>query len=138
MKVMVKTIPASGLEFTRTVSPESIGLMHDDLNCVSPLEVTAKIERIQNVVVANVDVRGKYSFICSRCLSGVDHDDVSQFKFEYLVNLNTVSIDLGEDIRQEIILDLPVRVLCREDCKGFCPGCGINLNKEQCKCKKEN
>ena len=133
---MVKNIPATGMEFTQTVSPETIGLMHDDLNCLAPLEVTARLERIQNTVVADVAVKGKYSFICSRCLEDVDHDNFSQYKFEYLVDLNTVSIDLGEDLRQEIILDLPIKILCREDCKGLCRGCGVNLNKENCRCKE--
>ena len=43
-------------------------------------------------------------------------------------------VELGEAIREELVLAAPRYVLCREDCRGFCPGCGTNLNDEQCAC----
>jgi uncharacterized protein len=46
------------------------------------------------------------------------------------------TIDLGPDIREEIILDYPVKPLCKPDCKGLCPTCGKNLNEGQCNCNK--
>ncbi|MCX5681113.1 MAG: DUF177 domain-containing protein [Candidatus Omnitrophica bacterium] len=45
-------------------------------------------------------------------------------------------MDVGEDIREEIILGFPDKVLCAEECKGLCAGCGANLNNEKCQCKK--
>ncbi|MGA1847493.1 YceD family protein [Deferribacter abyssi] len=44
-------------------------------------------------------------------------------------------IDINEIIREEVILLKPVKWLCSENCKGICPDCGVNLNKEKCKCK---
>lgn len=35
------------------------------------------------------------------------------------------------------ILDMDTKTLCSEDCKGLCPGCGVNLNREPCRCKKQ-
>lgn len=46
-------------------------------------------------------------------------------------------IDLGEEVRQSIILALPMKPVCREDCLGLCSHCGRNLNKEKCGCKEE-
>ena len=43
-------------------------------------------------------------------------------------------IDLGEAIREELILSAPSYVLCREDCKGLCPRCGADLNEGPCGC----
>ena len=43
-------------------------------------------------------------------------------------------IDLSPLVHEQIILALPTRPLCREDCKGLCPNCGANLNTEACRC----
>jgi uncharacterized protein len=43
-------------------------------------------------------------------------------------------IDLSPLIREQFLLSLPTRPLCREDCRGLCPKCGVNLNHEQCGC----
>jgi uncharacterized protein len=41
---------------------------------------------------------------------------------------------LEDVLREQVLLSLPVRTLCREDCKGLCPRCGQNLNSETCTC----
>jgi uncharacterized protein len=46
-------------------------------------------------------------------------------------------IDLGDVIREQCYLALPMKPLCREDCKGLCPICGINRNLATCECKTE-
>ena len=43
-------------------------------------------------------------------------------------------LDVGELAREDLILSLPTRFLCREDCKGLCPVCGKNLNRGECTC----
>ena len=44
-------------------------------------------------------------------------------------------IDLTEMVNEKLLLSFPYSVLCKEDCKGICVGCGANLNYEDCKCK---
>ena len=46
-------------------------------------------------------------------------------------------VDVGELAREAFILDMDTKTLCSEDCKGLCPGCGVNLNREPCRCKKQ-
>ena len=46
-------------------------------------------------------------------------------------------MDLDELVRADLLLELPTKVLCREDCKGLCPKCGKDLNFGPCDCKKE-
>ena len=46
-------------------------------------------------------------------------------------------IDITEDVREEILLSVPSRFKCSDDCKGLCPGCGADLNTEPCRCKKK-
>jgi uncharacterized protein len=46
-------------------------------------------------------------------------------------------VDLTETLRQNVLLALPMVILCREDCQGLCPQCGHNLNLGPCECKPE-
>lgn len=83
---------------------------------------------------------------CARCLAPVsteltteffrtvaDHLEEEDENDEYLLVSND-EIELGEPIREELLLSLPVRFLCKEDCKGLCPKCGCDLNKQECSC----
>lgn len=45
-------------------------------------------------------------------------------------------IDIGELVREAIILSEPLKALCSEDCKGLCPKCGVNLNQTTCGCDR--
>ena len=46
-------------------------------------------------------------------------------------------VDLADLARTAFILDMDTTALCSEDCQGLCPGCGVNLNEEPCRCKKQ-
>jgi uncharacterized protein len=43
---------------------------------------------------------------------------------------------LEDAVREQVLLAVPLKVICREDCKGLCPHCGANLNLEQCSCSE--
>ncbi|MCI0532052.1 MAG: DUF177 domain-containing protein, partial [candidate division Zixibacteria bacterium] len=59
-------------------------------------------------------------------------DDDYQF-----ISKETISYDLNPRVREAMILILPIKPLCKEDCKGLCQLCGTNLNEKTCKCVKE-
>ncbi|MBI4466425.1 MAG: DUF177 domain-containing protein [Acidobacteria bacterium] len=42
---------------------------------------------------------------------------------------------LADVVAEQVHLALPMKVVCREDCRGLCPGCGVNLNRERCRCR---
>ncbi len=44
-------------------------------------------------------------------------------------------VEVDQLVAEQIFLALPVKVLCTDNCKGICPGCGANLNEEACRCK---
>jgi uncharacterized protein len=60
---------------------------------------------------------------------------VSSFLRAYAVPEGTETVDLTADIREDILVSLPVFSLCSSDCKGLCPTCGKNLNQGPCACK---
>ena len=54
-----------------------------------------------------------------------------------IVLLDHDEVDLDDLARTAFILDMDTVFLCSTQCKGLCPGCGVNLNREACRCKKQ-
>ena len=52
----------------------------------------------------------------------------------WVIEPQAVELDLRPTIREELILSAPAYLLCREDCRGLCPGCGQDLNRGSCTC----
>ena len=134
MKIVIRDVTYKGLQLSEQVEAAAIGLTPEDLKCLSPLTISARIERIDNTILAHAQVQGRYSSACSRCLEAVEINRCQEFELDYEVEKGMESIDLGEDLRQEIILTFPSKILCSAQCKGMCLKCGVNLNKEECKC----
>lgn len=136
MKIKVKEIPRTGLEIKDNISADEIGLTGNELKVVAPLKVRADIQKVRDVINAEIEVTGKYEFSCARCLESVIVDRKDDFSIHVDIEPAMDVVDLGEEIRQEMLLDISTIVLCKEDCKGICPTCGVNLNLEKCQCKK--
>lgn len=137
MKIKVRDIRPEGIEIVDRIGLEIFEYgKKEDSRFIEPLEVTAKVERISNTVRAATTIKGLYSSVCARCLEPIEQTWSKVFLFSIPINAQIESIDLAEEIRQETLLNLPRKILCREDCKGICLGCGVNLNKEQCQCNR--
>lgn len=102
-----------------------------------------------DVVYLDVNISFKFSGFCDRCAEKLQKDfsfDVKKIVVEklqnekddddYIVVKNRV-LDLEELVNEEVSLNLPSKILCREDCKGLCAQCGANLNVSKCDCKKD-
>ena len=78
---------------------------------------------------------------CSRCLEKACCDVSEDFEAEYSLTpgaefpIRAGLIDLTVPVEDAIVTSCPLVILCSEDCKGICFGCGANLNIENCKCK---
>lgn len=122
-----------------------------DCVCVnSDIEFRLDLTRTVN----EITVRGKAAFSisspCSLCLNEVTSDmalDVNLFLSSSRREETSGSdgdadyetyegekIDLGDYLREKINISLPFKVVCGEDCRGLCCGCGKNLNEEKCVC----
>jgi uncharacterized protein len=133
MRVQIRRIGPEGLELTESLPADIIGLNNDTvLKFLSPFAVRAVATKPEDEVIISFVVQSRYESSCGRCLAKVEHDWVAEFTLTYSTKEFKEFVELDEDIRQELILNLPVRVLCRADCKGLCIDCGVNLNKETC------
>jgi len=87
---------------------------------------------------------------CRRCLTpvtiGVDQDvqalftagaDEGEDPSVYPLPARATELDLRPVIREELILAVPAYTVCREDCRGICPRCGVDLNTGSCSCRPE-
>ena len=134
MKIAVKDIPLKGLEIDGVLEKESFTFDNEDIQCLEPVCVSAYLECIGSVVSAKASARANFSVLCGRCLRSFEKEIVKDLVFHYDLDEQPKYIELGEDIRQEILLDFPYKVLCADDCKGICLKCGMDLNDDKCKC----
>lgn len=115
---------------------------------LDPVEVDLHLD----AVVEGILVRGTLGFTvvvpCARCLEPQElHRDVSVMELfldprrvedgdeqepGYELEDDVTSIDLSTMARDALVVDLPIRTLCREDCQGLCPTCGADRNREDC------
>ena len=114
-----------------------------------PVRVTGKIENRAGVVRLAFSVKSVLSLTCDRCLKAFEKPVEYRFSHILVRELSGDDEDaefivcadgqlvLDELGRAGLLLELPTKVLCREDCKGLCPKCGKDLNFGPCDCKKE-
>ncbi len=137
IKVSVREIASrKGMDLNQIIPKEGIGLSDEEIDLRSPLTVDAHLEKMEGVITAQVRVKADHGYACARCLEDFQRPEVKDYHFDFPLGPGVEYVDVGEEIRQEMILSNPARILCRDDCKGICPGCGVNLNLEKCKCKK--
>ena len=136
MNIKVRTIPNSGLRFESSVMPREIGISEDFINEELPLNVSGLFERVGNFVLAKVEVTCGIENHCARCLERISRQETFKYDLEFELRPSDEFIDVGERLREEMILAYLPRMLCRPDCKGICPGCGAELNTEKCECDK--
>lgn len=118
----------------------------------NPITFDGEFFKVEESIVLNAKVTYTYAEDCARCLENFQNK--SNVKFEAVVvsgndDLNDDDSDeirlqnvdgcvkLDEVIKQMIYLSMPMKAICKEDCKGICPNCGVNLNFEECKCENE-
>lgn len=102
-----------------------------------PVKVSLKAKIETNKLFLNYNASGEIILECDRCLEN----------FFYHLNLNSAAeyelkeigdeFDMENELLQALLLSLPFKKLCKNDCRGLCFICGKNLNVETCKCKSE-
>jgi uncharacterized protein len=110
------------------------------------VDVQYKLDNIGNGIYISGILHVNVKMVCSRCLTSCEYKDQITLEevCEYPVKEEDVFdnyfieediLDLKELLRQKINLSLPLKPLCKTDCKGLCFTCGIDLNEDSCNCK---
>lgn len=101
----------------------------------SDIRITGNVTIVDDHVIASTKVRAGGVASCSRCLEDVKQPFDRDFFLAFEVPKERY-IDLLPHLREEMLLEQPLQVLCRPKCKGLCAHCGANLNEGSCKCAK--
>ncbi|MDI6807667.1 MAG: DUF177 domain-containing protein [Candidatus Eisenbacteria bacterium] len=137
-------------------SQAGLGIEHSIANFAGPLRLKVSLVKTGEEVVIDGTISGELLDECSRCLaelrrplsvalhifglvkkpsvSGLELDEAQPDRYTAFHDGKT--IDIGDQIRESILLSLPIKRLCRPDCRGICPKCGADLNNEPCRCAK--
>ncbi len=134
MKIDINQIPPEGLILKEDINVAALDLETEVVKFLGPLSIKADILKISNAVEVALNLKGIICLSCGRCLGDFDINLDKDLKWYYPVEKSQKIIDLSDDIRQEIMLDYPVKPLCRADCQGLCLKCGHNLNESKCNC----
>lgn len=145
------------LEFEIQIEAGEIDLDTDNVKLAGNVREKGTVNRhiVETVVEGDIDARIEID--CTRCLKPVEMAldipfSVSYTSPEYYTDEKEIElqkndldlavseddrIDLKEVAREQILLNLPDQVLCREDCKGLCEKCGEDRNLINCNCERE-
>lgn len=112
---------------------------------VGPVEVEVTLTYVEGLYWLDGRVQGRFETDCARCLERVEIPFNTGLAEKYHqgrpgkeigeVMVEGDYIDLTEKIVESMILALPMKPLCRPDCRGLCPECGQVLNKTACDCR---
>jgi DUF177 domain-containing protein len=139
----------------RTFEPAVLGPPDDEYRVAGPIAVSMDVEKAGGDVFR---VAGRLSAVlelaCSRCLEAIQVPVEAAFDLRYVPQSTNAGegereiaeedlttayyreglLDVGELLREQLQLALPMKPLCSDDCRGLCPECGAYLNRTSCSC----
>lgn len=130
-------IPAEGKDYEGEIPAEVLALEKDaGAMAEGPIRYELHAQLAGHELIVTGTVEAGVHFTCSRCADGFDREirDHSFFCEKEVQDLHE-TLDLTDEVRETIILGFPNYPLCSESCRGLCPRCGVNLNRERCGCK---
>ncbi len=145
---LLPILNADGRRLTLDAELDFIGREEQGAVFLTPVRVTGEFLNIGGRIELDAKADCRLRFECDRCLEGYEVDFSCSFKEIYkkedarcedeqnpdTIVLEGTAVDLDEIVLLNIIVHLPLKHLCNEDCKGLCPNCGQNLNLGECDC----
>jgi uncharacterized protein len=151
MKILISDIPKEGLDIDLQEAMESETIS-------SPVKVRLKIEKIGAEIMVKGDLSAEVNLQCSRCLKefhktlslpiDVVYHPVEELKGEERREIAAEELDIdfysGDELdlaglfNEEIMLNIPMKPLCDDSCRGICSVCGADRNIKMCQCTVKN
>ena len=144
-------------EFAHVYQSEDLSLGDERASLCGPVSISGKIRQAGTEVFVTGQVEACIQVDCDRCLKPIQLPVKSDFSLEYITGseyestrtaeltdelmsvsvFDGQSIDVDEIVKEQVLLLVPTRTLCRKDCKGFCPTCGAaDKNGGDCGCSE--
>jgi uncharacterized protein len=157
MRIEVDRLAESGESFAHTYAPGELSLEDENVRLTAETTVEGRASRKRDEVKIKGVIRGAVEVACDRCLTPVAGALEVEFDAAFVPKERAMSaaenvelqeedlavsiyedeaVDVDELVREQILLALPTRQLCREQCLGLCPTCGKDLNAGRCSCQQ--
>lgn len=155
----VDHIPQEGLEIREEESPDMLDLRDDEfVSYAGKVAILLRFDKLGEKVRVKGEANFNVRLSCSRCLEPFSKKMDTAFNIVYepqnLMSarkeevLNEAAADVyyygndrmlevGEAVRENVLLSLPLKPLCRTGCAGLCPDCGKNMNQGPCSCRQK-
>lgn len=150
-------IPAGGHRLAIAVPATAFSLESSDVNLRDPVDLQASLQRAGTTVAVRGTITTTAEVPCARCLELAfidisvlmevvavpaderpDEEDHELADSELDICYYTGEVlELGAIVRDHLVSAIPFQPLCQPTCRGLCPSCGINLNREACNCSTE-
>jgi uncharacterized protein len=141
IKIIVENLSITGTKFDGEEPADFILLSNEEpYTITTPIRYNFTATLAINDVVVKANCNFKIAGKCGSCLKDVTEEININDIYLYFENPGQGELDISKDLSEEISLNLPINIVCDENCKGLCPRCGINLNTGNCDCseKKED
>jgi len=158
MRIELENLEGGKGDFAQVYRPEDLNPVDERVQIIAPAQVNGRVRLLGNEAFVNGHLETRAQVECDRCLKPVEIPVSADFALEYITGAEYEStavaeltedemsvavfdgeaIDVDEVVKEQILLAVPTRMLCREDCKGICPECGTDLNSGECACKKDD
>jgi uncharacterized protein len=155
MRIELDKLEEHGGRFAHVYDVGELSLDDAEVRLVGPVEVSGRVRRDGNEVVLRGKLQAKLEVVCGRCLKPVELPISTGFTERFVRAISWVAedqhelreedlnlavfdgetIEVDDLVREELLLAVPVNVLCGEKCQGLCPVCGIDRNLSNCQCE---
>ncbi len=146
MRINIQNIEVHPLEVDEEISLEFISPLIKEYY-PNQAHVHVHVEKIKKEFRVHIDLKTKGHYTCDRCLDEFDVNFSADIEQQYhqgagelldedviRIDADAIEIDINPVISEMMLLNHPLKMLCKEDCKGICPNCGAHLNHEECRC----
>lgn len=153
----IKELAVRKLRIRKTYPPGSVDFHTEEFQQLDPLEVRATAELVDGQIHIYGHMATRLELVCARCLEPVTEEVARDFDLFYAplaqvpreeeVALKPADTDLAffdgdglflaDVLAEQVNLAIPMKVICKSDCRGLCQHCGTNLNLEACRCESQ-
>ena len=140
IKFSVSRVEKEPILLEGTEPPEFWALPENDpYTSDTPVAYELLVKAAAGSILVTGKVRGSVSAVCGRCLEEVEFEICSEDIELYYAksDITDEELDITADIRDELLIELPMNPLCSDDCQGLCPVCGTNRNRKSCQCTRQ-
>lgn len=142
-------------QFVGSLSVQDLKSLYENLDFITPVEYSLKVQKSGKAIRVSGRIHGELRLTCARCLENFVYVIDSDLKLELVsrdlapsvpeLELSKDELDIhyyekdeievSEIVGEELILNIPMRALCKEECQGLCEICGGNKNRGECRCE---